>query len=527
MSTLAQINDTLAEQNDILYEVSGGVEKMSSNIESFLTEMQGNKLDQLEADREAANEKRRADKQQIDVQKSAPSANGISNPFDFSTFGGIGKLFTTGGLLGIGATIGKALLRRGLPALVLNTFAKEIADYVESETGSKEIGDAVFRGLKLGSIGLLFGKKFGLIGAALGVVLTDENRLKLGEIEKSIKDLGLKFDVELPSLESIIKKTTKAVGESLDFVNATLKGDLKGIEDNFAGFATTILGITALLAPGSLLRGAFAASKGSYNLIKGAMTAKAVADVATSGAATATAVSRGTMAARLAPFITNPAVLAALGVGALAWWINSYTEDQKEQLQQLQDRINTGADLSSDDWKLYQDLSSAYGKGATDKPGGNMGIEDFGPEGFDIERIKAENELKSRMEQRQANEDRATDRFGKFYGRGIGSWSNVYGIGLKYERFDDPRIIGKQSDFWRDVGTRKPLEKPAPIAATKMREELIEKEKVSTKPIVVIQDGGMNVQTTNVQNSQGLVMPTNPPIDYSDPFMIRGKYGFN
>ena len=67
--------------------------------------------------------------------------------------------------------------------------------------------------------------------------------------------------------------------------------------------------------------------------------------------------------------------------------------------------------------------------------------------------------------------------FGKHYGRGIGSWENVYGIGLKYQRFDDPRIIGKQSDFWRDRETRKPLEKPAPIAATKMREELIEKEK--------------------------------------------------
>ena len=505
MATLAEINDTLAEQNDILYEVGGDISKMSSNIESFLTEMRGDKLDQLEAEREAANEQRRSDKQAIDIQKSVPSTAGLSNPFDLSSFGGIGKLFATGGLLGIGATIGKALLRRGLPALVLNTFADEIADYVESETGSKEIGDAVFRGIKFGSIGLLLGKKFGLIGAALGVILTDENRLKLGEIEKSIKDLGLKFDVELPSLESIIKGTTKKVGESLDFVNATLKGDLKGIEDNFAGFATTILGITALLAPGSLLRGAFKASKGSYNLIKGAMASKALADVATTGAGAIPAVSRGTMAARLAPFITNPVVLATLGVGALAWWLNSYTEDQKEQLQQLQDRIDTGAELSSDDWKLYQDLSTTYGKKPTTMPGmGDQGLVGAEPEAIpdltDAEKISIYG-----TNQRKYNEDRATDKFGIYYGRGVGEFENGKRIA-----FVDPRL------------NTNPLEKPDPIAANRMRDELLEKEKSSNKPIVVIQDGGTNVQTTNVQNSQGIVMPFGPPIDYHDPLMNRG-----
>lgn len=506
--TLATINDTLINQNGILNSTNTGVKETSKNINKLVSSLYADRLDRLETDKEAE----RGVKVKTDKAKGESRSDGGGL---FGGFGGIGKLLKTGGLLGIGATIGKVLLRRGLPALVLNTFAGEIADYVESETGSKEIGDAVFRGLKLGSIGLLFGKKFGLIGAALGVVLTDENRLKLGEIEKSITALGLKFGVELPSLESIIKNTTEAVGESLDFVNATLNGDLKGIEDNFAGFATTILGITALLAPGSLLRGAFAASKGTYNLIKGAMTAKAVADVATSGAATATTVSRGTMAARLAPFITNPAVLAALGVGALAWWINSYTEDQKEQLQQLQDRIDTGADLSSDEWKLYQNLSSTYDKSATNNPSGWMGTVDD-PEAalFNEEANKAENEAneaRRRTEQRQANEKRyGPYRFGKYYGRGIGSWSNVYGIGLKYERFDDPRIIGKQSD--------KPLEKPAPMNAAVLGSLTTQKAEVEAmrrngsgggSAPIVIQDNSVRSSS----NNSALALPPASSVD--------------
>ena len=484
MTTLAEINDTLAEQNDVLYSVGEGIDKLNSNIQNYFSEMQGDKLDQLEADREAANEKRRADKQNMDVEKSIPSSvpQQLSNPFDFSGFGGIGKLFGAGSLLGIGAAIGKTLLARGIPALVINGFADEIANYVESESGSKELGDAVFRGLKLGSIGLLFGKKFGLIGAAIGAVLTDENRLKLGEIETSIRELGLKFDIELPNLSDIIKGATTTIGDGLDFINATLKGDLSGMSEDFGGFVTSILGITALLAPGSLLKGAIKTTSATFKAIKGAMNAKALADVATSTTGAVKAIPKWQMAARLAPFIANPVVLGALGVGALAWFISALADKDEQnanELKNLQDRVKAGEKLTDKEYVRLQTLDTSLNQNGN---GGGL--------------VMTDND--------------ANEKPMKFTPPVPESKGKVTDEGYRGSKFNDPRLVSK-----------KPLEKPDPISANKIREEVLETEKNKSKPIVVIQEGGTNVQTTNVQTTQGIVAPFGAPIDHGDPLLAK------
>lgn len=499
--TLAELNDTLAEQNDILYGVNEGVDKLSSNIAEFLNELKGQKYDQLEADREAANAQRREEKQRIDVQKSTDQIpRDESSAFDFSGFGGIGKLFAAGSLAGIGWKIGKAFLRRGIPALVLNTFAKELGDYVERETGSKEFGDTIFRAAKLGSLGLLLGPRFGILGAAIGAILTDENRLKLQETGDSIKKLAKDLDITIPDLASAFKGASTTAGKAITSINALLKGDFEGFTKDLDSLGLTMLGLAALVAPGALLRTTLAVGIGGAKLLTGALTAK---EVVSAGKETVT---KGMLVSRLAPFLLNPAVLAALSAGALAWWINSYTEDQKEQLQQLQDRIDTGAELSTEDWKLYQNLSTTYGKGPTSMqgmgPGGLVGMEpEAVPELTDAEKIAIYG-----RQQREYNEDRATDKFGKYYGRGVG--------------FEDPRLIAKETGWQNIEFNRKPLEKPAPIASTRMEEELKQREKVSTKPIVVIQDGGTSVNNT-VQNSQPVVHSMPLGFDHLDPFMNR------
>lgn len=248
MATLSDINKTLSTQNASLEGIDFSIDKLNSNINKLIDNLTG--LDALEQkrkeDRERENEKR---KQRDDSRGNTSGSAGPGGlPFDPSS------IFSAAGLAGAGLTLGKFLLKRGLPALILNSLADNIADYIEGETGSKELGDALYRGIKLGSIGLLLGKRFGLIGAAVGVLLTDENKKKLEEMGENFGELKKKFenmfDVTLPGADELITGITTTFGDALDGINAALSGDWEGFEDNLGSLALAVGGLFALFRPG-------------------------------------------------------------------------------------------------------------------------------------------------------------------------------------------------------------------------------------------------------------------------------------
>src|SRR5210317_2253461 len=175
MATLAEINDTLVAQNEILSETNEGVKSTSSNIDKLVKQMAGDRMDALEDKAE----ERRITKKQSDVT-SAKMASDTSSGFSLPSlpFGGLGKLFAAGSLVGLGATLGKTLLTRGIPGAVLNLFADEIADYIESKIKdpkeAKVLSDAAFGAIKGLSIGMIFGKRFAFIGTILGGIISNE-----------------------------------------------------------------------------------------------------------------------------------------------------------------------------------------------------------------------------------------------------------------------------------------------------------------------------------------------------------------
>lgn len=257
MTNLSDINKTLVSQNQNLEGIDFSIDKLSGNINKLIDNLTG--LDNLEKERKKNQEK--ADKAKESAESKSGSGGGVggfaSGKPDF------GRMFSAGGLLGAGAALGGFLLKRGLPALILNSLADNIADYIEGETGSKELGDALYRGIKLGSIGLLLGKRFGLIGAAIGVLLTDENKKKLEEMGTNFGKLKTKFetmfDISLPNADEIITGITTTFGEAIDGINAALTGDWDGITENVGSLALTVAGLFALFRPGKAIALAIAA----------------------------------------------------------------------------------------------------------------------------------------------------------------------------------------------------------------------------------------------------------------------------
>ena len=247
-TTLSDINDTLQQQN-------GTLNSLSENIGSFIVKINniqsGKKLDDLEAERESkkigfGTTVSSMFNRTMDAGKKA--VGGISLP----SFG-LGKFATAGGLAGAVAALGKGLLLRGVPAVALGLLAQEIADYVESETGSKELANAAFRSAKLGGIGLLFGKRFAIIGAAIGAVLTEENQKLLGQIgdkaTESLKALG----IEIPAMPDILKGVSGTINSALEGINKALSGEMPSANE-FSDIALSLGGLAAILAPGATFR---------------------------------------------------------------------------------------------------------------------------------------------------------------------------------------------------------------------------------------------------------------------------------
>lgn len=249
-TTLADINKELVKQNDTLVGVGKEIGKVSSGLETFLRNMASDRYDQLERDREAAAQQRKEQQtEQSKPEPKMPSGKGLFGDMFENIKGGLG-LGTGAGLV---AALGGFLLKRGLPALLANVFADEIADFIESETGSAELGDAVHRALKLGSFGLLLGKRFGLFAAVIGGLLTPENQQKLSVMGDNLEEAGRNleqfFGVSLPNLEQISTFITGSFGEGLDAINAALEGDSEKFIENLDGLAVSISALALLLKP--------------------------------------------------------------------------------------------------------------------------------------------------------------------------------------------------------------------------------------------------------------------------------------
>ena len=243
MSSLSEVANQLRVQGDILGQQTNILEQIASSSQGTVKKMgflefmiERRKLKDLEAEREANNPgffKRMTDK----FTGDSGSGSG-GKGFDF------GKFLPAGGLFGAGAALAAALpgflLKRALPALLAKAFADQIANYVESETGSKELGDAIFRGLQTGSIGLLFGKKIGLAAFIGGALFDESNRAKLKELSDNITDLAAKVDIKLPTMTGILESMKKGIGGSLDFLNSAAEGDLEGMLEDLGPFAATM-----------------------------------------------------------------------------------------------------------------------------------------------------------------------------------------------------------------------------------------------------------------------------------------------
>lgn len=252
MSSLAEVSKELKEQNDILENVDKGVGNVSRSLNSFVStfvrDKNRDRLQALEEDREkqkqASSQTRAETKSRSDV-KSSGGLGGLGGLLS-GALGGLGGLLgvgtgalTAAGLAGLLKEGFGKVLKKGLVFAILESIAGPIADYVQGETGSKEIGDMVFRSLNAAGIGyVLGGKKFGLLAGVLGALYTDEMSKQLGiladNIERETKEAleGVDFGIDIPTdwiqnlrPEVLLKNTQDTIENALKGLNATIDND--------------------------------------------------------------------------------------------------------------------------------------------------------------------------------------------------------------------------------------------------------------------------------------------------------------
>ena len=284
MATLSDINKTLGNQGDILEQVGENTKNTSQAINRFMEYMEGKRLqgDKLEDAREAVKEKSGPGIFKRGATAVKNKVSGIADSFQFPT-----GLLTGAGLFAFANSLSKGLLRKGLPTAIGLTFADEIGNWVTSQTGKEELGKAAERAAIGGSFGLLLGKKFGLIGVAIGALATEENQKLMTDIGQSLKT---NWDEAAKKLEPIIG-FLPTVDNVLKFLSDKTTSGLKGIKGfldsgfdseefkNNWGSAVGVLGSVAfLLAPGKFTKALtgitkFAAKKPKLIALLAAMAA--------------------------------------------------------------------------------------------------------------------------------------------------------------------------------------------------------------------------------------------------------------
>jgi len=251
MATLAAVNNTLLEVSDNTKETSKG-------ITAFIEYIEKQKAKNLEAEREAKATANKLAKAQEKNNRSTGSSSGGGFLSDLSP----AKLLAGGGLLGIGSKVGKAVLKR-LPGLGLIGFSDQIADAILGDDFPKDFKDTVSRGIQGAGLGMLLGRRFIPIFAALGLLATKENKDILKDIGTNVKEKWDKFAENLkpilgflPSFDNIVKFIGGSVTKGLKAIKGFTESgfDSEEFKKNW-GSAVGLLGSVAfLLMPGKFIR---------------------------------------------------------------------------------------------------------------------------------------------------------------------------------------------------------------------------------------------------------------------------------
>jgi hypothetical protein len=251
MATLADINKSLEDQQAGNEAQTRVLKRLDRRFDKFFQELREVESESLEADIEGRNQAQEAQRKDNVSTARGGESKGFSLPF----LGGL----TGAGMMGALSGIGGALLKRGIPGLIITMLADEIADFVFDNVDgvSKNMRDVVERSLSIGGLGLIFGAKFAAIGAVLGAVLSDDNIEKIKKIGDSFGVLSTKFftmfNIQLPSIEDILTSITTTVGSALDGIDALLQGDFDGFLGEIDSVAIAMAGLFTLFAPGKAI----------------------------------------------------------------------------------------------------------------------------------------------------------------------------------------------------------------------------------------------------------------------------------
>lgn len=264
--TLSDINRTLRSQSDVLRAVEENTETTSRAIDFLAHHQKLENKRSIEDELETRKNKAAAPTEKEKVKKENKGWN----------MPGLGRLGMIGGGIG-GALLGPTLvrsffgnkyLRTGLLGGLAIAIGDDIASWIESETGSKELAAAADRAMLGGAFGSFFGARFGILAAALGAMATPENLEKISEIGGNLKTL---WDEDLaPAIENMfsvfgdLDLTFAGIGaglaswtsDALDGLVSLTEGDLSEFSENAVASATLLGSIGLLMMP----KGKFAKS---------------------------------------------------------------------------------------------------------------------------------------------------------------------------------------------------------------------------------------------------------------------------
>lgn len=242
---IGALTEQLQTQNDTLLRLNSNLNELSGSIATMVR----TQAEDARRRREAEDDARRA-ASEPGVGSSGGTTGGAGGSVGgsgagiFGGLGGAGAFGAGAATAGILKTVG-GIAKRGILAGALNASAGVTADFIQEQTGSADLGDATFRAMKLGSFGMLFGKRIGMISSVVGALATDENidQLKqMGENLGPLKDTAVAAFNKLPSMNEMLTKATSAFGDTLKMANSILEGDVSGMADASYGAAVVAAG---------------------------------------------------------------------------------------------------------------------------------------------------------------------------------------------------------------------------------------------------------------------------------------------
>ena len=224
MTTLADVNATLGVTNIALAGVSKNTEKTNEGITGFLDYLKGKDASDRRKEIETTRETKPLLKS---ITGGAAAIGGGLVSAGKSTFGfgksALGKLAIPAGFIGgfLTSLLSSKLLKGSILGLGL-LFGDEIAEMLTGPDAKKEVKDQVAGAIKGGSIGFLFGPRFGAIGALLGALAKNKDiDQQAGDLITNLKNMG----IDIPKLGGIFESISKGVADGLKGVNAILKGN--------------------------------------------------------------------------------------------------------------------------------------------------------------------------------------------------------------------------------------------------------------------------------------------------------------